>query len=166
MSVSTDPLIFIVDENEVFASMVHGFLKTHHFKNTKVFTSVEEAIRKAVEKPDIIICENLFNNLNGVDFMKRIKNVSLHSTFIFLSSFENIESVVNVMREGAFDYIVKGKSSLNKLYNALLRINSNFKNMSMNKNMNHALYFVVLAIFILTCIILLLVYLFPTTFKL
>jgi len=166
MSTTADPLIFIVDENEVFASMVYGFLKTHHYKNAKVFTSVEDAITKAKEKPDIIICENLYNNLSGIDFMRRFRNTSLNSTFIFLSSFENIEAVVNVMREGAFDYIVKGRNSLNKLNKTLQRFNSNIKNTQLNKHMSHALYFVFLAILALTCIILLLAYLFPTTFRL
>jgi len=129
MSTTADPLIFIVDENEVFASMVYGFLKTHHYKNAKVFTSVEDAITKAKEKPDIIICENLYNNLSGIDFMK-------------------------------------GRNSLNKLNKTLQRFNSNIKNTQLNKHMSHALYFVFLAILALTCIILLLAYLFPTTFRL
>lgn len=163
---STNPLIYIVDENQVYASMVQGYLKSHHYANSRIFTSVEKAITEAEEHPDIVICENLYNNLAGLDFMRRFKQSSIDSTFIFLSSFENVEAVVGVMRNGAYDYIVKGKDSLKKLIKSLRQFKHTINDTQIRKHETSTIYMVLIAIAVLVGLILILTQVFPDTFKL
>jgi DNA-binding NtrC family response regulator len=71
--------------------------------------TAEEA-REAVEKKhfDLIVSDiNLGGRTNGVALLKEFKTVSPDSEVILISGFGTLETAVEAVREGAFDYISK-----------------------------------------------------------
>ena len=69
-----------------------------------------EAAREAVEQShfDLIVSDiNLGGRTNGVALLKEFKSISSASEVILISGFGTLETAVEAVREGAFDYISK-----------------------------------------------------------
>jgi DNA-binding NtrC family response regulator len=69
-----------------------------------------EAARAAVEEDsyDLIVSDiNLGGRVSGVTLLKEFKSVSPRSEVILISGFGSLETAVEAVREGAFDYISK-----------------------------------------------------------
>ena len=69
-----------------------------------------DAAREAVEAShfDLIVSDiNLGGRTNGVALLKEFKTVSPDSEVILISGFGTLETAVEAVREGAFDYISK-----------------------------------------------------------
>ena len=69
-----------------------------------------KAALKIFEKDeiDIVLCDVKLPDGNGVDFIKEIKTKNLLAETILLTAYGNITDGIQAMKNGAFDYIVKG----------------------------------------------------------
>jgi len=57
---------------------------------------------------DVVISDiNLQNRLTGLDVLRRFKQISPESEVILISGFGTLETAIEAVREGAFDYISK-----------------------------------------------------------
>src|ERR1700750_1355562 len=70
------------------------------------FKSAAQVTKK--EEIDVIVCDVLLPDGNGIEFTKRIKHTSENTEIILLTANGNIHDSVQAMRNGAFDYITKG----------------------------------------------------------
>jgi DNA-binding NtrC family response regulator len=60
------------------------------------------------EDIDVVVCDVKLPDGSGLDFTKTIKSGHSRAEIILLTGHANIPDVVQAMRSGAFDYIVKG----------------------------------------------------------
>lgn len=146
-----NPLIFVVEDNQVYNKLVVSYLKSKQHTNVKEFHSGEECIKHLEEKPDIIIQDYLLDGMTGIDVLKRAKQISPDTEFIFLSGQDNIDVAINTMKYGAYDYIVKDQMALKKLVNKVNKILSINKLRRSNKQYKTGvtLFFVALVVLIL-----------------
>ena len=73
MSSTSDPRIFVVDDEPVIASTLTAILKMHGFSAT-FFTSPLEALNAArVRSPDLLISDVEMPNLSGIDLAIQMK---------------------------------------------------------------------------------------------
>ncbi len=145
------PLIFIVEDNQVYSKLVVSYLRSNKFTNVKAFSSGEECIQHLGEKPDIIIQDYLLEGMNGIEVLKRAKQVYPEIDFIFLSGQDNIDIAINTMKYGAYDYIVKDQMALKKMVNKIHKIRSVRKLERSNKRykMGVILFFAVLILIVI-----------------
>lgn len=127
MQKNGNPLIFIVEDNTVYNKLIVSALKAAKYTNLKEFSSGEECIEHLDKKPDIIIQDYLLGGMTGIDVLKKAKQLSPDTEFLFLSGQDSIDIAINSMKYGAFDYIVKDQMALKKLVNKVNKI------MSINK---------------------------------
>ncbi|HZH70925.1 MAG TPA: response regulator [Mariniphaga sp.] len=115
MKRTTDPLIFIVQDNVIYKDLIVGYLQQRKYKNLQTFKSGEECLKVIHQKPDIIILDYSFDGINGLEFMKRVRMDHPEIDFIFLSGQNSVEVAVNIMKIGAADYIVKNAQAPQRL---------------------------------------------------
>jgi len=81
---------------------------------TKVYALVEVA--SSAEEAEVLRTENHFDLLiidiclpgrSGVDWLKSIANQNCQADIIFMTAFSNIDSAIEALRIGAFDFILK-----------------------------------------------------------
>lgn len=71
-------------------------------------SSVEEAMAKVQNKPfDLILTDFKMENQNGLDLIKRARAVRPDSIIVIMTAFASYENAVEVVKEGAFDYLAK-----------------------------------------------------------
>lgn len=108
----------------IYNKVIVDYLNKHNFLNVKSFYSGEDCMQslKAGVFPDIVLQDYYMDKLNGIDILRKVKKLHPGSEFIFLTVNENTDVVVNSIKYGAFDYIIKNEFALNKVGDKIEKI--------------------------------------------
>jgi DNA-binding NtrC family response regulator len=117
--------ILIVDDEEQLRSLVKRIVALEGF--TVVEASNLYDARKLLERGDVnvVLCDVKLPDGSGVDFVKEIKPKYSFIEIILLTAYGNIQDGVQAMKNGAFDYIMKGDDNdklIPLLYKAVERV--------------------------------------------
>ena len=110
----------VIEDNEQMSEMIKDSI-IHKFSsaNVSVFTSGEEALNETKSDPDVIILDYQLDSqnpkaLNGIQVLGKLKK-QFTSPVIFLSAQEKPEVSANIIKYGAYDYVVKNQQSFQRL---------------------------------------------------
>lgn len=99
--------ILIVEDEPAILDLLEDYLK-------KEGESVDGALRgeialsKHQETPyDLLIVDINLPDISGIDLMKRIRTFDSVVEFIIITGYASLESAIEALRLGAFDYIIK-----------------------------------------------------------
>jgi two-component system response regulator AtoC len=99
--------ILIVDDEEVIRTSIALYLRREGYQ-VDVCTSGEEGLRRIEEvDPDLVLLDVKLPTLGGLDVLKRAKESKDDLIVIMITAFGSIESAVQAMKAGAYDYITK-----------------------------------------------------------
>ena len=114
--------ILIVDDEEKFADYLHKRLSNRDYE-VAVALSGEEALEKIKNaKFDVVILDVLMPGMDGIETLRSIKKIKPLTEVIMLTGHASVESGVEGMKLGAYDYLMKPcdidelVSKLNKAY--------------------------------------------------
>ncbi len=114
--------ILIIDDEEKLRSLLSRILKSEGFDIMEA-GDCKTALQKFDHYDiDAVLCDVKLPDGNGVELVQKIKAKSPVTEIILLTAFGNIADGVQAMKNGAFDYIVKGDDNdkiLPLLYKAL-----------------------------------------------
>jgi CheY-like chemotaxis protein len=114
MQNKTNPLIFVVEDNQIYNKLVVSYLKTNKFTNVEAYLTGEEVLKNMHKNPDIVIQDYLLDGMTGIEVLIKAKKICPNVEFIFLSGNDNIDIAINSMKYGAYNYIVKDQMALQK----------------------------------------------------
>jgi two-component system NtrC family response regulator len=100
--------ILIVDDEDKLRSLLSRIIRLEGY--TVREASDLKTARKILEKdsPDVILCDVKLPDGNGVDFVLETRTKYPSAEIILLTAYGNITDGVQAMKNGAFDYIIKG----------------------------------------------------------
>jgi DNA-binding NtrC family response regulator len=102
-----EKLVFIVDDEQAISKLLSYWVKDKWKYNVEVFSNGEDALKRIDLRPDIILLDIMMPGLNGIETLKRIKQIDENLPVIMLSAQGNIEVAVEALKMGAFDYFQK-----------------------------------------------------------
>lgn len=108
-------LIFIVEDDLSYASVLERALKNKGFTNIKKFSRGEECLEELDKKPSLILLDFSLEGLNGLDTLREIKKRSSQVRIVILTALESDEMKNACLREGADKYIVKNEGAFNDI---------------------------------------------------
>ncbi|PJJ08347.1 DNA-binding NtrC family response regulator [Flavobacterium sp. 1] len=117
--------ILIIDDEEKLRHLLARIIKSEGFD---VFEApdLKSGFKKLEQNDiDVILCDVILPDGNGVDFLQKIKASFPLTEIILLTAFGKISDGVQAMKNGAFDYIVKGDDNdkiIPLLYRALEKV--------------------------------------------
>jgi DNA-binding NtrC family response regulator len=99
--------IFVLDDQESVLEFLGIMLEKEGYE-VKTFTGGKEALDAAVkETPELALVDLKMPEMNGLDFLSHLKAVNPNIHVVIMTAYATLESAVEAMRRGAFDYIVK-----------------------------------------------------------
>ncbi len=101
--------ILIIDDEEKLRALLKRIISLEGYKVSDIATI--KGARQILENADIVLCDVKLPDGNGVDFTKEIKEKYPHIEVILLTAYGNIPDGVQAIKNGAFDYIVKGNDN-------------------------------------------------------
>lgn len=99
--------VLVVDDETDFLDMLVRRLKQRVLDVDGV-TSGDAAIRMIQEHPvDVVVLDMRMPEMDGIETLQEIKKISPMVEVIVLTGHANMESAIQVMEMGAFDYLMK-----------------------------------------------------------
>lgn len=100
--------VLIIDDEEKLRSLLSRIIRLEGFEIQEA-DSGKAALKKLQQKDiDVILCDVKLPDSNGIELVKTIKENYPLVEVILLTAYGDIADGVQAMKNGAFDYIVKG----------------------------------------------------------
>lgn len=99
--------ILVVDDEPLTRQSLFEILKFEGYKVSTAYNGLEALETIAEFRPDIVIADMKMPQMDGLSLLKEIKTRGLEIVVILITGYGSIETAVEAMREGAFDYITK-----------------------------------------------------------
>jgi two-component system, NtrC family, response regulator AtoC len=113
--------IFIVEDNKLYSQVLKKQLVDNEYQ-VKVFYNGRDCIASLDEQPDVITLDYTLPDMTGQEVLKEIQKKSPGSHVIIISAQESISTAIELMKNGAYDYIMKAPDTREKLTNIIKNI--------------------------------------------
>ena len=129
--------ILIIDDEEKLRSLLSKIISLEGFEVFQASNLKSALKRLEVTEIDVVICDVKLPDGTGVEFVKLVKEKYPIAEIILLTAYGNIPDGVQAIKNGAFDYLVKGDDN-NKIIplvnKAIEKVTISKKNTIQRKN--------------------------------
>lgn len=106
--------ILIIDDEKAIRKTLSEILSFEDYKVEEA-SDGEEGLRKFKEKPfDVVLCDIKMPKIDGLEFLQKAVEANVDIPIIMISGHGNIETAVEAVKKGAYDFIQK-PPDLNRL---------------------------------------------------
>jgi two-component system, NtrC family, response regulator AtoC len=114
--------IFVVEDSEWYNKILVYTLTLNPDYEIRSFFNGRDLLHNLGETPDIITLDYRLPDISGLELLKKIKQESPETHVILISEQDDIETVVCLLKEGAYDYITKSDDIKDRLLNTITNI--------------------------------------------
>ena len=113
--------VYIVEDNELYARVLKKQL-TDDGLEVKVFHNGTDFINALHEKPDVVTLDYTLPDMTGKEVLLAIQKQHPDAQVIVISAQDSIDTAIELMKIGAYDYIMKAPDTREKLSNIIRNI--------------------------------------------
>jgi two-component system nitrogen regulation response regulator NtrX len=106
--------ILIVDDERSIRSTLRDILEFERYKVDEAVDGLDALSKLKKNKYDVVIMDIKMPKMDGLDALERVGIISPDTPVVMISGHGNIETAVEAVKKGAFDYIAK-PPDLNRL---------------------------------------------------
>ncbi len=109
------PKAFIVDDDPVFVKLLENQLEQSNFTPYETYLSGEDCLANIKHKPRVVLLDFSLGGLNGLDVLRKIKEVSPKTEVVMLTGVEDDMVKQKCLDAGASTYIIKDPNGIERL---------------------------------------------------
>jgi DNA-binding NtrC family response regulator len=114
-----------VEDDIWYSKYLNHQLSLNPEYEVKVFNNAKSFLAALHEHPDIITLDYNLPDMNGSEILKKIKINSPDTNVIIISGQEDVQTAINLLKDGAYDYITKDDNTKNRIFNIINNIRHN-----------------------------------------
>jgi DNA-binding NtrC family response regulator len=114
--------VFVVEDDDWYRDLLGYVISLNPEYTVKKISRGSELIKVLHEKPDVVTLDYLLPDANGEALLRQIKEFDPEIEVIIISEQEKIDTALDLLKLGAYDYIVKTPDIKDKLVNILNNI--------------------------------------------
>lgn len=115
--------VFIVEDDKFYSELLKYHLELNPEYNVSVFDNGEDYLKALHAKPEMVCLDFSLPRFNGEELLKRTKIASPSTEVVIVSGQEDVSTAINLLKIGAYDYIVKDDETRERIWNAATHIN-------------------------------------------
>ena len=120
------PTVFVLDDHRVYLDLETFYLSQTHRYLVKKFNKGMDLLNKLTMKPDIVVLDYYLQE-NGKEetslgILKKIKEENPDTFVVMLTKDDKRETIINCIKTGAYDYVVKNENAFITIENILNNI--------------------------------------------
>lgn len=112
-------MIFIIEDSEIYSTMLNYVLSKDKCIDTMIFNNIEECQHYNGRKPNLIILDHNLNGIEDLTPFKLIKELYKKIPIIIMSSEDDIDIIFKYMDIGATDYVIKDDTCFDLIRNVV-----------------------------------------------
>jgi len=102
------PTVLLVDDEEMVASALRGFLELETSYRVLTFTSATAALEAfRQEEPDVVVADFMMPELDGIEFLRQVRELRPHTTRILLTGYADIGNAIRAINEAGLYYYLQ-----------------------------------------------------------
>lgn len=119
--------IFLVEDNELYAKATKHHLSLNPDNQVEHFVTGKSCLEKLYLQPDCILLDYSLPDLSGIDVLKKVKSSQPDLPVVIVSGQEDVATAIDLLKEGAYDYIVKDENSKERIWKTINNLRENAK---------------------------------------
>ncbi len=119
--------IFIVEDDPWYADILEYHLSLNPEFEVEKFGTGKDCLSNLHKRPSLITVDFSLPDMTGKELLSKINKHSPGTVVIIISGQEDITTAVELLKEGAFDYIVKNEETRNRLWNSIRLFRENLQ---------------------------------------
>jgi two-component system, NtrC family, response regulator AtoC len=118
---------FVVEDDEWFNRLLVHSLSLDREIIVEGFSTAKAFLARLGTRPDLVTLDYRLPDEKGSEVLRKIKDFDDQIEVVVISEQEDIETAVELIKNGAFDYLVKDDNIRQKLVNTLARVKEKAK---------------------------------------
>ena len=114
--------VFVVEDDAWYAEALQHFLSLNPDLEVDVYSSGEELLDNLYKDPSVITLDYSLPGIDGSRLLSKIVEKKPNIPVIMLSGQEDVSTAVTLLKEGAYDYIVKDEDTQDRLWKLISHI--------------------------------------------
>src|SRR5882724_5348973 len=102
--------------------MLQHYLALNPDYEIKRFESSKLFFESLHERPDVVTLDYSLPDMDGSEVLKKIREVHPETRVIIISGQEDVATAISLLKNGAFDYIVKDDDTKDRLWNIIMHL--------------------------------------------
>jgi DNA-binding NtrC family response regulator len=99
--------ILVVDDDRVTVDLLEEILRAEGHEIDQAL-SAEAALQRALERPyDVVVSDIRMMEMDGLALLRNLRRTCPETQVILITAFGSLESTIEAIRDGAFDYLSK-----------------------------------------------------------
>jgi two-component system, NtrC family, response regulator AtoC len=111
--------IFVVEDDKWYREFLDYNLSLIPEYEVVNFEKGRDALTNLFENPDIITLDLNLPDINGVEVLEKIKEYDPNIEVVVISGMDSVETAMEMLRHGAYDYLVKTDDLRDKLLHVI-----------------------------------------------
>lgn len=107
MSNNHEYKILVVDDEPLIRESLHEILRMQKFDVRMAATAEEALLLMEEDKSDIVLTDMKLPKMSGMELLEEVKTKYPETGVILITGYGSIDTAVEAMKKGAFDYITK-----------------------------------------------------------
>lgn len=117
--------IFVLEDDEWYNKFLSHTISLNPDYDVKSFFFAKDFFKNIGQKPDVVTLDYRLPDSKGEDVLEKIKQQSPDTEVIIISEQDNIETAITLLKNGAYDYLVKEKNIRDRLLAVINNIHKN-----------------------------------------
>lgn len=129
--------ILIIEDDLDTIALLNRFLTKNSYEIITANTGNKGIGLIDTEKPDVILCDYRLGDMDGKRILEHLNQTNNNAKLIFITGYSDVKIAVDVMKNGAFDYVTKPllpEEILLTIKKALSTQDNNFSTASSTQN--------------------------------
>ncbi|WP_424962081.1 sigma-54-dependent transcriptional regulator [Ekhidna sp.] len=119
--------IFVVEDDDWYRKLLVHTLELNPDHSVKAFADGESMLKELKEKPQLVTLDFRLPDYSGSDLFDKIKAYDPSIEVIIISEQQDIETAINLLKKGAYDYLTKTDDIRDRLIHVLNKLDKNKK---------------------------------------
>ena len=99
--------VLIIDDETNMRHMLEVMLGRAGYEVVSAHNGEDAIQRLSSADPHFILCDIKMPRMNGMEFLKKAREIHPEKTYIMMSAYGTLETALDAMKQGAYDYISK-----------------------------------------------------------
>lgn len=99
--------VLVVDDEENIREVLSNYLESMNYDVISAEDGQDALSKYKKGEFDLIISDLLMPNIDGLELLRRVRELDKEVIFLMITGYPSIETAVEAIKKGAYDYITK-----------------------------------------------------------